>query len=137
GTEGAAYYAIAASGERGLIWHYNANNHLLEAGTVLLIDYAPEINYYVTDITRTWPVQGEFSAEQLKFYNCVRDARDEIIKAMKPGVTYSDLQKVGAAVYKKHGMEKYWFGYVGHYVGMSVHDVGDYEAPFVEGVVFN
>jgi Xaa-Pro aminopeptidase len=137
GTDGPAYYAIAASGERGLIWHYNANNHLLEAGNVLLIDYAPEVNYYVTDITRTWPIRGEFSAEQLQFYNCVREARDEIIKAMKPGVTYKDLQKVGAAVYKKNGMEKYWFGYVGHFVGMAVHDVGNYETPFVEGVVFN
>lgn len=137
GTAGPAYYAIAASGERGLIWHYNANNHLLEAGNVLLIDYAPEVNYYVTDITRTWPIQGEFSEEQLKFYNCVTETRDEIIKAMKPGVTYSDLQKVGAAVYKKNGLEKYWFGYVGHFVGMAVHDVGNYDTPFVEGVVFN
>jgi len=137
GAAGPAYYAIAASGERGLIWHYNINNHLLEPGTVLLIDYAPEVNYYVTDITRTWPVQGEFSAEQLKFYNCVREARDEIIKAMKPGITYSDMQKVGEAVYKKNGLEKYWFGYVGHFVGMAVHDVGSYDKPFVEGVVFN
>jgi len=137
GTAGPAYYAIAASGERGLIWHYNANNHLLEAGNVLLIDYAPEVNYYVTDITRTWPIEGEFTEEQLKFYNCVKEARDEIIKAMKPGVTYSDLQKIGAAVYKKNGLEKYWFGYVGHFVGMAVHDVGSYETPFVEGVVFN
>jgi Xaa-Pro aminopeptidase len=137
GSAGPAYYAIAASGERGLIWHYNANNHLLETGNVLLIDYAPELNYYVTDITRTWPVQGEFTAEQLKFYNCVKETRDEIIKAMKPGVTLSDLRKVGAEVYKRNGLEKYWFGYVGHFVGMAVHDVGPYDKPFVEGVVFN
>jgi Xaa-Pro aminopeptidase len=104
---------------------------------VLLIDYAPELNYYTTDITRTWPVQGEFSAEQLKFYNCVREARDEIIKVMKPGVTLKDLEKVGEAVYKKNGLEKYWMGYVGHFVGMAVHDVGSYDKPFVEGVVFN
>ncbi len=137
GTAGPAYYAIAASGERGLIWHYNANNHKLEPGTVLLIDYAPEVNYYVTDITRTWPVQGEFSAEQLKFYNCVKDTRDAIIKAMKPGITMNDMKKIGEDVYKKHGLEKYWFGYVGHFVGMAVHDVGSYDIPFVEGVVFN
>jgi Xaa-Pro aminopeptidase len=137
GTAGPAYFAIAASGERGLSWHYNANNHLLEAGTVLLIDYAPELNYYVTDITRTWPIQGEFTTEQLKWYNCVKEARDEIIKAMKPGVTENDLKKVGAEVYKKNGLAKYWLGYVGHFVGMSVHDVGSYDIPFVEGVVFN
>ena len=137
GTTGPAYFAIAASGERGLSWHYNANNHLLEAGTVMLIDYAPELNYYVTDITRTWPIQGEFTTEQLKWYNCVKEARDEIIKAMKPGVMLSDLKKVGEAVYKKNGLEKYWLGYVGHFVGMAVHDVGSYDIPFVEGVVFN
>ena len=137
GTTGPAYFAIAASGERGLSWHYNANNHLLEAGTVMLIDYAPELNYYVTDITRTWPIQGEFTTEQLKWYNCVKEARDEIIKAMKPGVMLSDLKKVGEAVYKKNGLIKYWLGYVGHFVGMAVHDVGSYDIPFVEGVVFN
>jgi len=137
GSAGPAYFAIAASGERGLIWHYNANNHKLEAGTVLLIDYAPEVNYYVTDITRTWPVQGEFSAEQLKFYNCVRETRDAIIASMKPGITMNDMRNVGKEVYKKHGLEKYWFGYVGHFVGMAVHDVGPYDKPFVEGVVFN
>ena len=137
GTAGPAYYAIAASGERGLIWHYNTNNHLLEQGTVLLIDYAPEVNYYVTDITRTWPIQGEFSSDQLKMYNCVKEAREEIIKAMKPGVTVNDLKKIGKDVYIKHGYEKNWIGGIGHFVGMAVHDVGSYDKPFVEGVVFN
>ncbi len=137
GTAGPAYYAIAASGERGLIWHYNANNHLLETGTVLLIDYAPDLNYYVTDITRTWPVQGEFTGDQLKMYNCVKEAREVIIKAMKPGVTVNDLKKIGKDIYIKHGYEKNWIGGIGHFVGMAVHDVGDYNKPFVEGVVFN
>jgi Xaa-Pro aminopeptidase len=137
GSMGPAYYPIAAAGDRGLIWHYNANNHLLETGTVLLIDYAPDLNYYVTDITRTWPVQGEFTGEQLKMYNCVKEAREEIIKAMKPGVTVNDLKKIGKDIYIKHGYEKNWVGGIGHFVGMAVHDVGDYTKPFVEGVVFN
>lgn len=137
GSSGPAYYPIAAAGDRGLIWHYNANNHVLEPGTVLLIDYAPDLNYYVTDITRTWPVQGEFTAEQLKMYNCVKEARAEIIKAMKPGVTVNDLKKIGKDIYTKHGFEKNWIGGIGHFVGMAVHDVGNYDKPFVEGVVFN
>lgn len=137
GSSGPAYYAIAAAGDRGLIWHYNANNHILETGTVLLIDYAPDLNYYVTDITRTWPVQGEFTSEQLKMYNCVLEARESIIKAMKPGVTVSDLKKIGKDIYIKHGYEKNWVGGIGHFVGMAVHDVGSYDKPFVEGVVFN
>lgn len=137
GSMGPAYYPIAASGDRGLIWHYNANNHMLEPGTVLLIDYAPDLNYYVTDITRTWPVQGEFTADQLKMYNCVKEAREEIIKIMKPGVTVNDLKRIGKDVFIKHGYEKNWIGGIGHFVGMAVHDVGSYDKPFVEGVVFN
>ncbi len=132
-----AYFPIAASGVRGLSWHYNANNHPLEAGSVILLDYAPELNYYTTDITRTWPVSGQFTDDQLKMYNCVKQARDEIIAAMKPGVTLSDLEKIGKAVYTRNGYEKYWLNYVGHFVGMAVHDVGPYDQPFVAGVVFN
>ncbi|PWU02382.1 MAG: hypothetical protein C5B52_05605 [Bacteroidetes bacterium] len=132
-----AYFAIAASGERGLSWHYNANNHPLKDGDVILIDYAPELNYMTTDITRTWPVNGKFSDTQLKFYNTIKEMREKVIAAIKPGVTMKDLQAVGKDVFTKHGMEKYWIGYVGHFVGMAVHDVGSYDKPFVEGVVFN
>jgi Xaa-Pro aminopeptidase len=137
GAQAPAYFAIAASGERGLSWHYNANNHLLKAGEVILLDYAPDYDYYVTDITRTWPVDGKFTDTQLKFYNCIKDAEEKVIAAMKPGVTEKDLLKVAEDVYTKHGLQKYWLDYIGHYVGMSVHDVGSYDKPFVRGVVFN
>jgi Xaa-Pro aminopeptidase len=137
GAQNPAYYAIAASGERGLTWHYNANNQLLKDGEVILLDYAPDLNYYVTDITRTWPVSGQFSEEQLKFYNCLKEAHEKVIATMKPGVTVEDLEKVAKEVYIKHGLEKYWLNYIGHFVGMSVHDVGPYNKPFVPGVVFN
>ena len=56
---------------------------------------------------------------------------------MKPGVTVSDLKKVAKDIYIKHGFEKLWPDYIGHFVGMAVHDVGPYDKPFVEGVVFN
>lgn len=137
GAQCPAYYAIAASGERGLTWHYNANNHLLKNGDVILLDYAPDYNYYTTDITRTWPVSGKFTDTQLKFYNCIKEAEEKVIAAMKPGVTMEDLEKIGKEVYIKHGLEKYWLNYIGHFVGMSVHDVGPYDKPFVQGVVFN
>lgn len=137
GAQFPAYYAIAASGERGLTWHYNANNHLMKDGDVILLDYAPDFNYYTTDITRTWPVGGTFTEVQLKMYNCIKDAEAQVIAAMKPGVTVSDLEKIAKAVYVKHGYEKLWPNYIGHFVGMSVHDVGPYDKPFVKGVVFN
>lgn len=137
GAQCPAYYAIAASGERGLVWHYNANNHPLKDGDVILLDYAPDLNYYVTDITRTWPVNGKFSDEQLKMYTCLKDAHLKIIAAIKPGVTIDSLAAIGKVTYEKHGFGKYWFGYVGHFVGMAVHDEGPYDRPFVKGVVFN
>jgi Xaa-Pro aminopeptidase len=137
GAQCPAYFAIAASGERGLSWHYNANNHLLKAGEVILLDYAPDYNYYVTDITRTWPVDGKFTDTQLKFYNCIKEAEEKVIAAMKPGVTENDLLKVAGDVYTNHGLQKYWLNYIGHFVGMAVHDVGSYDKPFVPGVVFN
>ena len=137
GTQGPAYFAIAASGERGLSWHYNANNHLLKEGDVILLDYAPDHHYYTTDITRTWPVADKFSDVQLKYYNCIREAEEKVIAAMKPGVTVNDLKKIAKDVYIKHGYEKLWLDYIGHFVGVAVHDVGSYDKPFVAGVVFN
>ena len=137
GTMGPAYFAIAASGERGLTWHYNANNHKMKNGDVILLDYAPDHSYYTTDITRTWPVGDKFSDIQLKYYNCIKEVEEKVIAAMKPGVTVNDLKKVAKDIYIKHGYEKLWPDYVGHFVGMAVHDVGPYDKPFVEGVVFN
>jgi len=137
GTNGPAYFAIAASGERGLIWHYNANNHKMKDGDVILLDYAPDHYYYTTDITRTWPVGDKFTDVQLKLYKCIKEVHETVIASMKPGVTVNDLKKVAKDIYIKHGFEKLWPDYIGHFVGMAVHDVGPYDKPFVEGVVFN
>ena len=137
GAQGPAYFPIAASGPRGLSWHYNANNHKMQSGDVILLDYAPEYHYYTTDITRTWPVNGKFTDVQLKMYNCIKEAEEKVIAMMKPGITLDDMEKVAKEVYVKHGYEKLWPNYIGHFVGMAVHDVGPYDKPFVAGVVFN
>lgn len=137
GAFGPAYFAIAAGGANGLSWHYNANNHKLKKGELFYLDYAPEVHYYSTDITRTWPVEGEFNPTQLKYYNCVKEASEKVIAAIKPGVTVDDLRKICKDVFVKHGLEKFYVNSIGHFVGMSVHDVGDYSKPFEPGVVFN
>ncbi|MCO5947122.1 M24 family metallopeptidase [Mucilaginibacter flavidus] len=137
GAMGPSYFPIAASAERGLSWHYNANNHTIKAGDVMMMDYAPELNYYSTDITRTWPVEGKFTEKQLAMYNCIKDASEQVIAAMKPGITVQQMNDIAKQVYAKHGFDKYYPGGIGHYVGMAVHDVGPYDKPFVPGVVFN
>lgn len=137
GQQNPAFYAIAASGERAMDWHYNANNHPMRDGDVVLLDYAPDFNYYVTDITRTWPVNGKFSDDQLKMYACVLEFREKAIAALKPGATYGDLIAIGQEIYAKHGYDSLWPNYAGHFVGMAVHDVGPRDRAFVPGVVFN
>ena len=137
GQQNPAFFAIAASGERALDWHYNANNHPMKSGDVILLDYAPDLNYYVTDITRTWPVNGTFSDDQLKMYACIVEFREKAIAALKPGVAYGDLIAIGQEVYSKHGYDTLWSNYAGHFVGMAVHDVGPKSREFVAGVVFN
>ena len=137
GQQNPAFFPIAASGERALDWHYNANNHPMESGDVVLLDYAPDVGYYTTDITRTWPVNGKFTEDQLKMYACVLEYREKGIAAMRPGVTYDDLLNIGKEVYEEHGYGDLWPHYAGHLVGMAVHDVGDRRRAMVPGVVFN
>jgi Xaa-Pro aminopeptidase len=140
GARGDAFTPIVASGPNTVILHYTDNNRRMNAGDVVYMDYGSDYDYYVSDITRTWPVSGKFTPEQEKMYRCIFEARAAIIAAIKPGAKVSNLQDVAAVVYKKYGFEKEFeaFGrYVGHFVGLSVHDVGDEDWAFVPGVVFN
>ncbi|MEO8574182.1 MAG: Xaa-Pro peptidase family protein [Pyrinomonadaceae bacterium] len=140
GARGDAFMPIVASGPNTLIFHYSKNNRMMRAGEVVYMDYGADYDYYVSDITRTWPVGDKFTPEQEKMYRCILDARAAIIAAIKPGVVVADLQNVAEAVYKKHGFGKDFVDegrYVGHFVGMSVHDVGEDDRPFVRGVIFN
>lgn len=140
GARGDAFTPIVASGPNTLIFHYNKNNRKMLAGDVVYMDYGADYDYYTSDITRTWPVGDRFTPEQERMYRCILEARSAIIAAMKPGATVADLKNAAEAVYRKHGFGREFaeFGrYVGHFIGMSVHDVGDDDKPFVPGVVYN
>lgn len=142
GARGDAFSPIVASGPNTMILHYSDNSRQMKDGEVVYMDYGADYEYYTSDITRTWPVSGRFTPEQEKMYRCILEARDAVIAAMKPGVTINQLRDIAGEVYKKHGFEKEFlaFGrYVGHTVGISVHDVSPSERnkPLVAGVVFN
>ncbi|HUR93248.1 MAG TPA: Xaa-Pro peptidase family protein [Gemmatimonadales bacterium] len=145
GARGDAFPPIVPSGPLAPIVHYMDNRRQMQAGELVYIDYGSDYGYYASDITRTWPVSGRFTKEQEKMYRCVLDARNAIIAAMKPGATISSLKDVAATVYARHGYAKEFEEsgrYIGHFVGLSVHDVGaiggpDAEKPFVAGTVFN
>lgn len=141
GARGDAFRPIVASGPNTTILHYSANNRRMMDGDIVYMDYGADYEYYTSDITRTWPVNGRFTPEQEKMYRCILEARDAIIAAMKPGVTLNQLKDVAGEVYKRHGFEKQFAEvgrYIGHTVGISVHDVQfDNNRPLVAGVVFN
>ena len=140
GARGDAFTPIVASGPNTMILHYMKNDRQMKDGDVVLMDYGSDYDYYTSDVTRTWAVSGKFTPEQEKMYRCILEARNAIIAVMKPGIKVSDMQAAAEKVYKKYGFEKEFARfdrYVGHFVGLSVHDVGDEKLPFVAGVVFN
>jgi Xaa-Pro aminopeptidase len=145
GARGDGFPPIVPSGPLTPIVHYMDNRRQMQSGEIVYLDYGSDYEYYVSDITRTWPVSGRFTPEQEKMYRCVLDARNAIISAMKPGATIDDLRDVAESVYAKHGYRNQFLGsgrYIGHFVGLSVHDVGDINGawakkPFQVGTVFN
>ena len=134
GFQGAAYPAIVGSGPMGNQWHYENNGRQMKTGELVVMDYAGSLDYLTVDITRTWPVSGRFTDAQLKAYACVLEAQKAIIAAIKPGVTRRVVRTIAEDIFKKRGFDP-TYAYFGHYVGMSVHDVGDWNLPFEAGMV--
>lgn len=133
GGQDIAYYPIVASGENACILHYDSNDKKLKDGELLLIDSASEYNYYCSDITRTFPVNGKFTDEQKLIYEIVLKANKECIKKMKPGVKFSEIGKLSDKVLAdglfkagllkdKKNIKKYSLHGVGHHIGLDTHD---------------
>ncbi|MEO8199735.1 MAG: Xaa-Pro peptidase family protein [Gemmatimonadota bacterium] len=147
GARGDGFPPIVPSGPNATNVHYMLNHRQMLAGEMVYLDYGSDFDYYVSDITRAWPVSGRFSDEQEKMYRCILDVRNAVIAAMKPGVTIDQLRDLAEPVYQKYGYLDAFKGtnggrYLGHFIGISVHDVigisgADAKRPFVAGVVFN
>ncbi|MET0165704.1 MAG: Xaa-Pro peptidase family protein [Vicinamibacterales bacterium] len=134
GLQSAAYPAIVASGPMGNRWHYEDSGRRLNAGELVVMDYGGSLDYLTIDITRTWPVSGQFTDMQLKAYQTTLDAQKAIIAAIRPGVTRQVVRSLAEDIFRKQGFDPR-YAYVGHYVGLSVHDVGDWALPFEAGMV--
>ena len=135
GAEGAGYPAIVGSGPNGNVWHYQENGRQLQDGDLVVMDYGASMGYLTMDITRTWPVSGRFTGLQERAYRCVLEAEKAIIAAMRPGVTRDETLRIAEAIFEKWGFPDQYPGGAGHFVGMSVHDVGDYDLPLQSGMV--
>jgi len=134
GIQMAAYPAIVGSGPMGNQWHYQDNGRKMSAGELVVMDYAGSLYYLTIDITRTWPVSGRFTEQQRRAYDAVLDTQKAIISAIRPGVTRAVIRRLAQETMKARGFDPR-NAYSGHYVGLSVHDVGDWNLPFEEGMV--
>lgn len=136
GAAGPGYDAIVGSGRNSCVLHYNTNRRRMQAGEVLLIDFAPEYEHMVVDITRTWPVNGRFNERQAQLYDAVLAAQQAGIAAAKPGATIADVERACGKALKDAGFQSLQRHGACHWVGMEVHDVGDYAQPLVPGCAF-
>ena len=140
-----AYTPIVGGGENGCILHYTENNAELKNGDLLLIDAGAENDLYAADITRTFPINGRFSAEQKALYQIVLDAQLAAIEKVQPGnhwnspheaavrIITKGLIKLGLlkgtlrTLIKEEAYQSVYMHRTGHWLGMDVHDVGDYK----------
>lgn len=144
-----AYTTIVGGGENGCILHYIDNDAELRDGDLVLIDAGAEYHGYASDITRTFPVNGRFSEEQAALYQIVLDAQSAAIEQVRPGNRWIDPHDAAVHVITKgllelglinndagHDLEKliednklkpFYMHKTGHWLGLDVHDVGEYK----------
>jgi Xaa-Pro aminopeptidase len=151
GGSGPAYPSIVASGDNACILHYTENTRQLQDGDLLLIDAGCAYGYYNADITRTFPVNGQFSSEQKILYDLVLKAQTQAIAQVKPGNPYNLVHDTAVRVLvtglvelgllkgdidtlmsenakeEKQKYKPFYMHRTGHWLGLDVHDVGLYK----------
>jgi Xaa-Pro aminopeptidase len=156
------YPSIVGCGANATTLHYEEAQGEIKSGDVLLMDVGAEYDHYTADVTRSFPVNGKFSKEQAEIYQIVYDAQEAAAKAAKPGASFEAVGNAADDVIKR-GLTKLglitapdatyqvsfqgktiempqfrmWYMHgLGHWLGMNVHDVGDYGTPLKAGMVF-
>ena len=148
GAQAPAYNSIVASGANACVLHYNANNAQTRDGDLVLIDAGCELDGYASDITRTYPVNGRFSAPQRTLYELVLAAQAAALQAIRPGQPYQSVHDAAVRVLAQGMLDlglldktryasldeaiaakayaRFYMHGTGHWLGMDVHDVGLY-----------
>jgi len=140
-----AYHPIVGGGRNSCILHYRENNQPLADGDLLLVDAGCELECYASDVTRTFPVNGRFTPEQRAVYEVVLEANRAAIERVRPGNHWNEphqaavrvitqgLVKLGllkgrvAALIRSGAYRRFFMHRTGHWLGLDVHDVGDYK----------
>ncbi len=155
-SSGFAYQPIIGSGIDSCVLHYVNNNKECKNGEILLMDFGAEYANYASDLTRTIPVNGKFTDRQKAVYTSVLHVMKEATKMLAPGTIFKDYNKEVARIMEfeliklgllnKHDVQKqdsknplykkYFMHGTSHYLGLDVHDVGSFDSPMREGMVF-
>ncbi len=159
GAQGEAYEAIVASASNAWFPHYKINQRRMQEGDFLLMDFAPDVGYYMSDVTRMWPVNGRFNSWQAELYDFYQGCYEAILNAIRPNVTAATIKQEAAKVmgdllatsrFSKPHFQKAAREFVdsyragamnpntslGHWIGMATHDVGSPTGPLQPGMVF-
>ena len=144
GSRWPAYPSIVGSGDNACILHYTQNTAEIQDGDLILIDAGCELDYYASDITRTFPANGKFSDPQKELYQLVLDAQIAAIEQVKPGNHWNQpheaavkvlvdgllalglMQGDAADIIEQESYRQFYMHKTGHWLGMDVHDVGEY-----------
>lgn len=137
-----SFPSIVASGKNSTVLHYNENSGTLRNGDLVVVDIGAEYNNYCADLTRTYPVSGTFSKRQKEVYEIVLATQEYIASRAKAGMWLKNkdnpeqsLHHLAVQFLAKAGYDKYFPHGIGHFLGLDVHDVGDYSVPLQEGDV--
>jgi Xaa-Pro aminopeptidase len=151
GSQAPAYPSIVASGRNGCVLHYVSNEAVMADGDLLLIDAGCELDGYASDITRTFPVNGRFSGPQRALYDIVLASQMAAIAATRPGARFTDPHDAAVrilaqgmidcrllagsldGVIESGAYRRFYMHRTGHWLGMDVHDCGDYREPGAAG----
>lgn len=143
GAQAEAFAPVLASGPNVNVTDYTALNRRLSPEDIVLLNYGVDYGYYASDVARTWTAGGQFTAEQMPYYQTAEQVRDSVIGAMKPGVTEKQLLAIAQRVATARGHQSFAWStardYIGHFVGMSADDPVPPDVanrPMVPGVVF-
>tara|TARA_S200000501_G_C20844954_1_gene753261 strand:- start:401 stop:2191 length:1791 start_codon:yes stop_codon:yes gene_type:complete len=145
GAQAAAYNSIVGAGKNACILHYVDNSSIIQDGDLVLIDAGCELNYYAADITRTFPANGLFSREQQALYEVVLASQQAALETITPGGHWNQshdatvsvitqglldlgiLQGELTELIEAEAYRPFYMHRAGHWLGMDVHDVGDYK----------
>jgi Xaa-Pro aminopeptidase len=143
GADRVGFPSIVGSGPNSTTLHYDVNRRQTQPGDLVVMDVGAEYGQYTADVTRTVPVDGRFTTRQRAVYELVLGAQQVAIDAARPGVTIGDLNRIARRYIEQHSGDlcggtscnRFFIHGLSHWLGMRVHDVGDYSMPLAPGMV--